>query len=491
MTIQDMLKEKGVQVKNLGQKERQHAGSAAASGVAKPVPASKKFVFAAPKVPQIGDLLQSPEERQKALADFAEFSRQVREQMPEFVRNIRLIEAMSSEERPIWEDTFRQLNQGVTEMLNYGNSAARQVSVLAYAASLVATCPEYHYSVEHTIAALFSVGFLTIESGSGRGTVRVYSKFYTLTRDFRSPEAQAVLPAINDLVRRTVEAGRRRFEEKFTNLVAGAGETPLSITEFKTGKSGRILLEVPDQTLADGKFLRGGWLLLESANGQVKVLDSAGFIQRMADDLREAGTFVHASQIGKPSASFLHPEVFKLLRWVSVACQAAEDRATREAEQAKWAEQTDAERAELGKGATLTVEEFFLGGKTGTVLYDFGAGRVFDWRTKSATGAETKVSVSDLIALVERNERGQIRVAACPDRLKEFFAEHGELEVPGDKFYNLGKLGALLRIGFASAVHVARQAGRETTEKAAVNVTAEVAAKVGVDPSTLTQAATN
>lgn len=452
----------------------------------------RKFVFQAPRVPKIGDILQDPEERRKALAEFEAFSTEVRAQVPEFVRNLRIIEDMSEQEFGLYGDTYRQLKAGLAEMLSYDNSAARSVATLAYANAMVATCPTERWAVQDLLDDLIKVGFLTITPASGRGVVRVYSRNYTPANGFarhNAEEVNVILNGIDDLVRRTVEVGKARFEADLTELKSAVGDNPLTITEFKAGKPGRILIEVPDQKSGE-KVFKGGWLLLGSNSKQVHVLGSAGAIQRKAEEM-VGKIFVYSDQIGAErlhlNAQLPH-DLFDLVlilwKWVSMTCKVMEEAEALAIARTKAQELASTDRAELAKKATLTSIEFFLERKIGTVVFDFG-NKPFVWRVSSTETSKT-VDVPFVMALVERNNVGQIRIADCPDRLKVFFAEHREFEQPGDKFYGLAKLGALLRIGYAMAVAEAKASGI-TSDSPKDDITPAIAREMGVDPSTLNQ----
>jgi hypothetical protein len=496
------LENKGLSVKKNGNGKNGHAANGALSNVAKtvPVPPTKKrFSFKGLNVPRVGVLIQSAEERQQALAEFAQFKSAVAESMAECVGQLRQIENMEEAERNINAGAYTSLKNAVAEMLSYGEPAARDISVLEYAKVEVLTCPEFGNMVGAMLNEFVTIGFLSSsDSTGGRGVrvgeIRFYNKIYSLTGPFtKNVEAQAVLVDIVDLIHRTAEAGKRRFEADLIAVKTGAGENPLSVADLKAGKPGRIALEVPEQ-LHQGRVLKGGWILVESVDRKVYVVDAAGYIQRKADEMRVGQpTFVYADQIGReklelatqlPEEAF--NKVFVLWKWLSTACKVAEYRANAAALAQKWTEQVTAERATLEPLATLAAEEFFLVGKLGTFFYDFGAGQVFNWHIKVEGSTTGKVvNIPDVFCLVERDEQGRIRVADCPERLKLFFAEHREAIEPGDKMYGLGKLGALLRIGYAKASQAAHKAGRKVERVTLADVTAEIAAAVGVDPSTL------
>lgn len=466
-----------------------------------------KFVFKAPAVPKLADILAEPEARKKALEEFNAFKTEVGIQMPAMVERLRLIDSMGEEEGSLYTEVYEEIQRAVATMLSYGESAARNVSVLAYAKAVVTTCPTYRGAVESTMEKLVATGFIALVTGTA-GTarnasqVRVYSSIYGLTDSFsRNAEAQNVLGEINSLVRRTVEAGRSRFQQDLADLCQKAeGLGQISVADLVQGVAGHILLEVPDTQSEDGKVFKGGWILVKSSDRRITPVSAAGYIQRQVEDI--AGKiFVYADQLGQSSLNTgkrLDREVFhstlQLWRWINSAIELAAQKAAQSAAKAEWEMKVAAERDALRPQATLTPEEFFLEGKVGIVFYDFGAGRAFEWRNRSAEGQQQTVDLYDVFALVERAPNGQIRALAFPERLRGFFAEHGEFMEPGDRFYGLGVLGVLMRFGFAearrnvAAAESAQPAGSETITSSVDPVTAELAETFGVKPEELGEA---
>lgn len=461
----------------------------------------KTFIFKAPAVPKLADITEGIEGRRRALEEFNSFKAEVNLQMPAMVGQLRLIESMEEEERSLYVEMYNEVQNAVATMLSYGESAARNVSVLAYAKANVATCPTYRGAIEKTMEQLAATGFISLVTGTtgtarNASQVRVYSNIYGLTDAFvRSAEAQNVLNEINGLVRRTVEAGRARFQQDLADIRQKAEELgQITIADLAQGVAGYLLLEVPD-TQADGKIFKGGWLLVKSSDRRITPVAAAGYIQRMAEEMVVGKIFIYADQVGQSilnTGKRLDREVFystlQLWRWVNSAVELAAQKAAQTAAQAEWEVKVTAERDALRPQATLSPEEFFLEGKTGIVFYDFGQGRPFEWRTKSVEGQQTSIDLYDLFALVERAPNGQIRVSGFPERLREFFAEHGEFMEPGDRFYGLGVLGVLMRFGYAEARRNATAESAQPAEEAQKTVdpvTAELAEVFGVEPQEL------
>ena len=223
--------------------------------------------------------------------------------MSDVVGQLRQLENMDEVGRQINAAGYAQLNEAVAQMLSYGEVRARDVSVMAYAKAMVATCPEYRHMLDHTMDSLVRTGFFTRSNTAGKGGVRVYDSSYILTPAFaKSPEAMGVLRAIRDLSARTAAAGKKRYEEALASLLSQVGDSPLSIADFKSGKPGRILIQVPDETTGDRTF-KGGWILVESVDGKVGVVDSVGYIQKPCDEMVAAGIYFPVDQIGAANRS--------------------------------------------------------------------------------------------------------------------------------------------------------------------------------------------
>lgn len=219
-----------------------------------------------------------------------------------------------------------------------------------------------------------------------------------------------------------------------------------------------MLLETPDHQHRD-RFHKGGTMLLEESNGgQIRVLDGAGGCQRIVRLLAEAGTFVWNTQVLHERLEMkehLPEEVFRnvrilhglIYRGIAVAekAEAADQR------KAEFKEQVAAERETLKASATLTLVEFFLFGRAGTTVLDPLGRKPFEIRSRQKDQSSTLVW--DVIALIERDETGRIRVADCPERLNDFFASFREFVLAGEKFSAIRwPFGVLLKMGFASAL---------------------------------------
>lgn len=458
-------------------------------GVPKKAPANGKagakatFSFKKPAVPKFSVML-TPTARAQAQAEFAEFQAEIRREMTAFVGLVREIDGMPAEEAGLYSEQYRQSQNAIAEMLGYEHDAAREFAVLIYAQAMVSTCPATRYDVEGTVEALTSAGFLV---ETRKGGVRVYDNIYALAEAFaRNGEAKATLSALSNLVASARQAGRERFAAELAELTAQAGETPLTVAELKSGKEGRMVLHIPDTKSGDGtRTYKGGYLLLTSVSKKITIISAIGAITRKAMELAEAQTFVWADQIGREklvSAKPLPHEVFDrmlvLWHWLGNACAAGEAAEKATAEAAELEALVASDKTALEAVATLTPEEFFLGGQAGTAVLDLSPNE--PWVRKTPEGKEEVFP--GVVALVERNEAGEIRVADCPERLVPLFAGNREFLPAGEKFANLGELRPMLRTAFAMVVaqhNAAMRAAKPADPRA--EATAEQAARLGVN----------
>lgn len=217
-----------------------------------------------------------------------------------------------------------------------------------------------------------------------------------------------------------------------------------------------MLLETPNHQHRD-HFYKGGIMLLESTGGQIRVLDGVGGCQRIAQRLAGTPAFVWNTQVSHERLERndrLPEEVFRNIlvlhglihRGITVAekTEAANQR------KVEFKEQTAGERETLKASASLTLVEFFLFGRAGTTVLDPLGRKPFEVRSRQKDQRSTLVW--DVIALVQSDGTGRIRVADCPQRLNEFFAGFLEYVPTGEKFSAVRwPLGNLLRMGYAQA----------------------------------------
>lgn len=468
-TLGDQLVARGVRVEPL-KTGKNKAGAKAA-------PAPPKFMFRQPPaLPQLGMLVLTPGQREENRRAFEAFIAEAGPQMHDYITQLRMLDEMSDEERQLYAEAEKQLIEAVSSMLSCDEPYKTPVR-LAWADALVRTCPVRRGPVTETIERLTKESFLVVvENGDQKANVvRIYSKNYTLGVELRkNPQAQVVLEALNQLVGRTAEHGREVFQDQLAELQRLVGESSLSPAELRSyigtgsGKDGRIILPVPDKVRErDGRFFKGGPVLVEVHEGKVRILDGAGTVQRTARQIGESETFLGIGQLANERVNLGSaqppPEVFNRIvaihDMVRRGLAAAEEAEVREARKAEQRAQVDAEREELKSKADLTPEEFFLEKRVGTIFFDFGRkpfGREKRENGKAVLGKDDKPEKElfwDVICLVERRMDGQIRVAECPDRLRSFFGGACDWTMPEERFQGLPyPLGVLLRIGFKMAL---------------------------------------
>lgn len=436
-----------------------------------------KFNFPKIIVPKAGTVIMSAEVRAKALTEFRESLEQARAAMGDYVAQLAAIASMSEEEARMYESVRVDLEDAVEAMLGYPEPA-RMPTILAWADAIVRNTPEDRRVIGNTISLMVSREFLKpsdvdpAKALGGNGYLRFFGKVFALGKGFSGdPKAQSVVESLTGLIIRSGRVARERFEENLDQLKAKVGENPLSVADLKAGKSGRILLEVSKKTITgrDGedKVLQGGFALVESDSGRLKIIEAAGGIRKIADRLAEAKVFIHVSQLEGERLTLkerLSEEAFRnilslhdiLRRGISLAAEKEAEEKLTERVTREDHEELEAMQAK----ATLSPAEFFVEAKPGIVLYDGFHGEPFEWNDSK---------FSHVRFLVERNVEGQIRVVEIPKRdpdiLVGLLGGFIEFAEPGEKFYNLRQLGALLRIGWACAKNGTTPGAEHRTRK--------------------------
>lgn len=459
--LEDFCKKTGITMGIAGQKEAKKKGVATL-----PV---KKFAFAPRQLSKPQLTIQSQEERQQNMANLENYRREIGPFLFDLVSQRRALFSGTTEEVAIAKADIDTITEAIAAELNQEHPLGKQSAVLAYADAMVKTCPEFRGQVEQTLKDLIGIGFLT-EVGNGKGR-HIYGRDYDLAKEFaKNSEARSVFEAMSPLVGRTIAAGKARFNEDLTALKTAVGDNPLTVEELENGsRDGRTLLLVPDYTYRE-RFHKGGFLLVESTGGQIRTLDGAGGCQNIARLLARTETFVWHSQLGSehPELNTRLPEeayrnfriAHGLLRRGVVA---AKQEAARYEEKAGYHRQTDAERETLRAKATLSPVEFFLFERQGTAVLDPLGREPFEIKNRDRN--KRPILVWDVIALVERNEHGRVRVADCPERLTEFFAKTRQFAEPGEKFTKIPwPLGLLLRMGYAAAFEEATAEQKSVAE---------------------------
>jgi len=469
----DVLAEKGIDIRVIEAptklapvSESTKPTKPAKTAKGKPVaaaPEPKKFSFgkapAVPKVAKAGVITAAQKAADRA--EFDSFVDQVNESMSAAVADMWSIREADETTQRLYRARATELDRDVAEMLSY-EAPFRLPAQLAYAEALVAGCPTRRDAISWVLDRLVADGFLEVSDAG----VRIYGENYRLGADVRAEvRAQRGAQSIEALVTKAVELGKVQFEAERVALVTKAGgANQLTSEEVLAGKAGRVLLRVPDKSGSDGRFFKGGYLLVEVIDGKVAVLDAIGGIRKIGSQLAEEGTYLPVSQLVNERLNFgttrFPPEVFNRLvaihdmvrrGIVELQREEAEIKKAAEAGDRKTAYNTQvaAEREALAAKATATSTEFFPEKAVGVAFVDYGKG-TFDVKDRE-TGKVT--SWWNVILLVERREDGQIRIVETPERLKGLFPESAfEWTDPGDKFSGLGyPLGPILRTEFAKA----------------------------------------
>jgi hypothetical protein len=451
VSIGDILAKHGVAVTTVNGGQKIAADGGAGRKLTKP--AKPKFTFGRPPaVPMVAKVAITDTEKAAAKAEIDAFTKGVDEAMKLAVNQLWQIRE-AGEARVAYADAEQQIEASIAEMLSY-NDPWRMPARLAFAEAIVGGCPERRDAITFVLDRLVADGFLK-EVGRDDAGKYIYGKFYKLANDVRrESRAQASASALEKLVSQAVEAGRTAFEAEEAELVEKAGgANQLTPEEVGAGKAGRAVLYVPDKHVGD-RFFKGGVLLVEVADEKVRILEGIGGMRRFASEIAAAGLFLPCGQLVNEKLNFggktLPIEVFNRLVGIhdNVRRGMAETakRLAGEARKTEWRSQTDGERAELASEADLTSDEFFAEGKTGTVFVDFGR-KPFESKKRGEDSEFRIEKIWDVIALVERREDGQIRVARCPDRLKTFFGGAQDWANPEENFLGLlWPLAPIMRI---------------------------------------------
>lgn len=450
--------------------------------------APKGFRFTPPTLVRPTLSVEDEEIRRQALAALEEFKAQIGPYMQDLAVEIRRIESFGPDEQAMASGDWDAIQSALAEQLNAADPLAKSLATIAYADAMIRTCPEGRGWVIATLKDLVEKGFLTDapkpETANGPfrppkvGQVYTYSRLYSLAPSFvKNEEAQGILTAISDLVGRAVAAGREYYQTHRDETIALAGppETQLALDQLQnpTCPNGLRHLPVPEQewTDRDGnrRFRRGGGIVVQVVCNErgpvIMIVAGYGGVERDAEKIRETNAFVgpvslrhdriQLNQRVEPAQYWAIQQLHRLVRLGIGEARWQEERAL---EVAAFNATCRAEREVLVAKTTLTPQEFLLEEKAGSAVIHWVPG-AFEWRKfDPATKKTTLVRVWHLFGLFERNEQGRIRVAECPDRLKEFWAGHRDFEVPGQEFSELGKVGVVLRRAKANLLKAAEKA---------------------------------
>jgi len=492
---------KGVDLKALitampSAREQRKGGSGKASV------APKGFRFTAPILVRPVLSMQDDAVRQQALADLETFRAQIGPYMQDLAVAIRQIEQLGDDERALAQGDWDTIQSAVAETLNASDPLAKVLATVAYASAMLNTCPAERPWVIATLKNLVEKGFLEDSpkpetDGPFRpkiGEIYAYGRVYSLTPAFaKNDEAQQVLASISNLVSRAVAAGRRYFESRRDEVIALAGDpaTQLTLDQLQNPAcpNGLRHLPVPEQQWNDREgnrhFRKAGGIVVQVRNERgpaITMVSGYGGVEYDAEKIRAANAFVLPSSLKHerlPLNQRLEPAQYwavqQLHRLVRLGITEAIKQGERALSVAAFNDACRTEREVLVAKATLTPEQFLLEEKVGSAIIHWAPG-AFEWRKfDSATKKRPVVTrIWHLFALMERNERGQIKVAECPQRLAEFFAGHRDYETPGQEYSDLGKLGVILRRAKVNLLKAAEKAAAgEETNGADASETAE------------------
>lgn len=394
-----------------------------------------------------------PEDRAAMLEGLTEFKKKIPSVMSDLVTFRREVERLTPEEKLGYKAQLDEANGLIADYLNRPGVAGVTAKV-ALADALVRTCPEIRGVVVATADELIRIRFAREVSFSRRGAVQVYDRAILPDEELaKIPGVAEVMKAFAGLVDRTRAAGKKYFQEAQQGLKIQEGDNPLSVDELLSGKDGRRILPIPDQMeVVRGREFshKGGNLLVEVSDGAVSVIGGIGGVARLLD--RFAGLSLSVDLLGneefKPKERIDDSTEFgnlrllhKLLRLGLVEGREQEKKS---AASADFKAQVEGEREALSAKATISQSEAHIGGLPGLFLQEWRP--FFNQRTgRDKKGEFITRKVWFPLSLVERNDKGLIRVAEAPERLTEFFSPFRNFAEPGADYSSLGVLGILLR----------------------------------------------
>lgn len=467
-TMMEQLQEKGIRVVDGAQSQARIKGQTSKSQV------KAGFNFKVPTIPKVATSVVTELEQNERRQAFENFQAEARPAIGDYIGRLRTIDAMPRDEQELYRDDATALRTAVVEMLGYPEPY-RSVVVLAYADAVVQTCPERRGQVTESLERLVNVGLIetVLEAKSNkRNSFRIYGTDYSLTPQFaKNEEAQGVVKHLKDLVTRQVAAAKERIQGEQATLEAAVGLDRLTVEQILAGEIGDGLIRIPDGARPDGSKLFGGTVHVrtEIQEGQVRIsiLEGIAGVQRIARDLNERGRWLGVWQLTQERVNSGSGEVLSDLRVMHAILRrgvlAVLDKAKREADEAERQVAVANEQNELKAKANLSSVEFFLKGETGVVYCDYG--QTFEQKVRGDDNRPTgEVRKHDGVHyLVERDERGRIRLEA-PERLKKFFAGSQDWNSPGEKFGEIPFPGnVLLRTEYAKASDKARKAAQKTS----------------------------
>lgn len=307
--------------------------------------------------------------------------------MDERVKRMQALFSLQGPERDLAEKEISAIKAEIERKCAVAHPLARKAAVLAYGGARVAHTPTIKIVVQKLGHDLASVGLLQPVEAETRGAVRVWEHYYTVHQDLASDQAGKILDQLEDLVQRTLRAGK----EHYAGLVGDQKKQAtggLKVVDFYPGrKAGRFSLFAPNKEYKvrdEERVARGGQLLVESDGRRFWIKEAVGGCQnvvatRLGDRSLALETLENEELVlGKR----VEKDLFGDLRILHSLVRQAW---VHETHMAKEAERLATERADLIAKATVSPEDFFLGGKEGVVFVDYGPGT---WRLLRA-GKET------------------------------------------------------------------------------------------------------
>lgn len=463
-SLEDQLRMKGVKVVNgpVGAKKSQKTRPVVGTEPEKKQePARKPFNFSSLKAPALkgeGRIIPSGEEMKSLLDQLNVFKVDVVPYMHDLMGQWWDAFMVPSELFDSIAEARALLDENILTVLD-SNEPYRTPGRVAWADALIKKAPDPFRNrgvIDTVVNLLFKERFLIVGVGEG---FKHEGKMYVLSDNLVSrDDARAVIGSLQRLRARGQESKKEEFRTELDQLRSLAGDQ-LSFDEFRAGKEGFVILDVPDKASPDGRFFTGGPVLVQSSGGRVRIIDAAGPIKRRAISLNDTGASVALDQLWSEKIDFggpvrnardqigIHEIVRRFILKKEENSRRAEETTKRKEEEAtvweqekgRFQEQVSTEEEQLVSKANLNADEFFAG-NDGSFVLKF---------PKPFTDIRNKRVMWFVMCLVKRHGDGQIQMLECPERLKEFFGEDvlTPLE-PGRRFESIPyPLGYLLSAG--------------------------------------------
>lgn len=375
----------------------------------------------------------------------------------------------------------KELLDSLKEFCNLPEKEGGVYNLIAFADAVVtAIRPEYHSIRNIGLPLLADVHFL-VQVGVGgnpksnRKTFWLYGQECFLDERLNSSYAyqNPTEQVIEKLYRKSKVSAekfeaeeKRRLAEMQKRLESGA----FSVADLQAGKKGEMVLFVPGRTVQfsardrdrdrdrskeQSKTVKykGGHVLIRSNGEMVEIVDAVGGFEKWMKQFIEAGVTLPVEMIFKERISGNQDANRKALHatlYAGINC--IQEKLRKDAERQKEIDdlrtKQEAEKGSFksSREAALSEVEFLLDKKPGGFFLDYG-NRWFDQRLgfdKEKNQPRTRRFYT-IIAFLERNQEGKIKVADCPARLADLFADFREFKLEGENFSGVGQLGFMLR----------------------------------------------